>query len=84
MTGLERLQIPGLPMAPPPAELVEHALDVAARIGLQAEFSTMITEEGLLVWCVEVVTERGTLREHPKDLTADAWIDCLNGLGLMR
>jgi hypothetical protein len=37
-----------------------------------------------LVWCVEVITDRGTLREHPKDLTTDAWIDCLNDLGLVR
>jgi hypothetical protein len=73
-----------VPLAPPPSELARRALEVAANLGLQVEFSTTITEEGLLVWCVEVDTERGTLRSWPKDLTQDAWLECLNGLGLIR
>lgn len=77
------VQIPGLPMAPPPRWLVERALEVADNVGLQVEFSTTITDRGLLVWCVLVVTERGTVCEWPRDLTADAWLDCLNGLGLV-
>jgi hypothetical protein len=73
----------GLPMAPPPSWLVERALEVADNIGLQVEFSTTITEKGLLVWCVLIVTERGTIRSWPEDLTADAWLECLNELGLV-
>jgi hypothetical protein len=75
---------PHLPLAPPPSELVERALQVASKQGLQVEFTTMITDEGRLAWCVQIVTGRGTLRDRPTDLTADAWIECLNRLGLIR
>lgn len=73
-----------MPLAPPPSELVDMARRAAAMRGLQVEFSTTITDKGVLVWCVEVITERGTLRRWPQDLTADAWLECLNDLGLAR
>lgn len=73
-----------LPAHPPPPELVDVALQVAENRGLQVDFTTTITDAGLLVWCVQIETERGTLRDWPKDLMADSWLRCLNELGLLR
>jgi hypothetical protein len=73
-----------LPLAPPPAQLVEWALESAERQGLQLEFTTIISEAGLLVWCVQIVTERGTLTYAPADLTKNAWLELLNERGLLR
>jgi hypothetical protein len=73
-----------LPLAPPTEQLVDLALAAGARQGLQVEFSTTITDEGVLVWCVQIVTQRGTLRRWPADLTQDAWPELLNEMGLLR
>lgn len=74
----------GLPMAPPPPELVERALETAASRGLQIDFTSTISERGLLVWSVVIITRRGTIRGVPQDLTADAWLTVLNEMGLLR
>lgn len=73
----------GLPLAPPPDELVSRALEVAATAGLQVEFTTRINDEGILVWCVQIATERGTLIGTPNGNTEQAWIDVLHDLGLL-
>lgn len=73
----------GLPLAPPPEELVFRALEVAATAGLQAEFTTRVNEDGILVWCVQIVTGRGTVVGTPKGNSEAAWIACLHDLGLL-
>lgn len=73
-----------LPLAPPSENDVDMAMAAGARQGLQVEFSTTITDDGVLVWCVQIVTQRGTLRRWPHDLTKDAWPELLNELGLLR
>ena len=73
----------GLPLAPPPSELVEIAETVAASAGLQVDFTTVIEEGGQLVWCVKIRTDRGDVTGIPKGNTERAWIECLHELGLL-
>ena len=62
----------GLPLAPPPSELVEIAETVAASAGLQVDFTSVI--EGQLVWCVKIRTDRGDVTGIPKGNTERVWI----------
>ena len=72
----------GLPLAPPPSELVEIAETVAASAGLQVDFTSVI-HEGNLVWAVKIRTDRGDVTGIPKGNTERAWIECLHELGLL-
>lgn len=82
----------GLPLAPPPDELVEHAIANAHKMGLKARFTTVVGPAGVLVWAIKLETGRGDLvrfpgcegyshrnrRWEPKD-----WLTVLHDLGLM-
>ena len=72
----------GLPLAPPPSELVEIAETVAASAGLQVDFTTVI-QEGAARVGVKIRTDRGDVTGIPKGNTERAWIECLHELGLL-
>jgi hypothetical protein len=86
----------GLPLAPPPDELVERAMEVAASSGLQARFTTHVGPDGILIWVIKIETDRGDLIRWPGDdaglpmqsgnyvIRDEDWLSLLHELGLIQ
>jgi hypothetical protein len=79
------VKVKGLPLAPPPPDLVGRAEEIAAGVeGLQVRFTPVIDQEAsVLIWAVKVETDRGTMLGIPKGNTDQACIECLHHLGLL-
>lgn len=86
----------GLPLNPPPEELVSRAMDVAVSQGLQVHFTTILATDpaphawqgdapSVLTWVVKITTDRGTITAWPgqrPDGPTD-WLGVLHELGLV-
>jgi hypothetical protein len=77
--------VKGLPLAPPPPDLVCRAEEIAAGVeGLQVRFVSVVhPDKGVLVWAVKLSTDRGTLTGIPNGNTDGDWLEVLHGLGLI-